>query len=145
MQFKGFDHFDLDAEGRAMKKQVQQWTGIPVSVGIAPSKALAKLPIKLRKNTALKPEGVYVMANRRATGKSPKMDWCKRYLGHWSPTRKTPRSQGVKTAFDFSNLPDSWIRKHMSVLELRLKKDLLGLPYIQLEDQPSKKIHCHYP
>ena len=47
---------------------------------------------------------------------------------------------GVKTAYDFSNLPDSWIRKHMSVLELRLKKDLLGLPYIQLEDtQPAKK------
>ena len=52
---------------------------------------------------------------------------------------KRLEAQGVKTAYDFSNLPDSWIRKHMSVLELRLKKDLLGLPYIQLDDQPSAK------
>ena len=29
LRFKGFDHFDLDAQGRKMKKQVQQWTGIP--------------------------------------------------------------------------------------------------------------------
>ena len=52
---------------------------------------------------------------------------------------KRLEGQGIKTAFDFSNLPDSWIRKHMSVLELRLKKDLLGLPYIQLDDVPSTK------
>jgi Nucleotidyltransferase/DNA polymerase involved in DNA repair len=55
-------------------------------------------------------------------------------------TLKRLEKQGVKTAYDFSNLPDSWIRKHMSILELRLKKDLLGLPYIQLDDtQPAKK------
>ena len=56
MQFKGFEHFDLDAEGRAMKKQVQQWTGIPVSVGIAPSKALAKIANKIAKKYSEKPE-----------------------------------------------------------------------------------------
>ena len=53
---------------------------------------------------------------------------------------KRLEQQGVKTAYAFTNLPDSWIRKHMSVLELRLKKDLLGIPCIQLDEtQPAKK------
>ena len=53
---------------------------------------------------------------------------------------KRLEAQGIRTAYDFANLPDSWIKKHMSVLELRLKKDLLGLPYIKLEDVvPAKK------
>ena len=43
-----------------MKKQVQQWTGIPVSVGIA-YKGLAKIANKIAKNTAIKPLG-YLMA-----------------------------------------------------------------------------------
>ncbi|MGB2475781.1 MAG: DUF4113 domain-containing protein, partial [Flavobacteriaceae bacterium] len=52
---------------------------------------------------------------------------------------KRLEAQGIQTAYDFSNLPDSWIKKHMSVLELRLKKDLLGLPYIQLDETQATK------
>ena len=139
LQFKGFEHFDLDAEGRAMKKQVQQWTGIPVSVGIAPSKALAKIANKIAKKYSEKTGGVYVMATDEQRVKALKWTNVKDIWGIGRRHAKRLEAQGVKTAYDFSNLPDSWIRKHMSVLELRLKKDLLGLPYIQLDDQPSAK------
>ena len=49
LQFKGFDFFDLQTEGHRMRKQVRRWTGIPVSVGMAPSKALAKIANKIAK------------------------------------------------------------------------------------------------
>ena len=49
LEFKGFDFFDLEGEGMKMKKQIQQWTGIPISIGIAPSKALAKIANKIAK------------------------------------------------------------------------------------------------
>ena len=41
LSFEGFS--DLDAHARALRKRVLQWTGIPVSVGIAPTKTLAKV------------------------------------------------------------------------------------------------------
>jgi len=140
LQFKGFEHFDLDTQGRAMKKQVQQWTGIPVSVGIAPTKGLAKIANKIAKKYNDKTGGVYLMATDEQRVKALKWTGVKDIWGIGRQHAKRLEKQGVKTAYDFSNLPDSWIRKHMSILELRLKKDLLGLPYIQLDDtQPAKK------
>ncbi|MGB2475787.1 MAG: hypothetical protein ACPIB2_03775 [Flavobacteriaceae bacterium] len=75
LQFKGFDHFDLDAEARAMKKQVQQWTGIPVSIGIAPSKGLAKIANKIAKKFAHKTGGVYLMETEKQRIKA--LQWTK--------------------------------------------------------------------
>jgi len=43
LHFKGFDHFDLNAVGFQIKKRVIQGTGIPISIGFAPTKALAKV------------------------------------------------------------------------------------------------------
>ena len=59
LEFKGFDFFDLKEEGKKMKKQIQQWTGIPISIGIAPSKALAKVANKIAKKFSLNTGGVY--------------------------------------------------------------------------------------
>ena len=36
LKFEGFEYFDLMETGLKMRKQVRQWTGIPISVGIAP-------------------------------------------------------------------------------------------------------------
>src|SRR5690606_8559256 len=49
LQFKGFDHFDLKKIGFQIKKRVTQGTGIPISIGFAPSKALAKVANKIAK------------------------------------------------------------------------------------------------
>ena len=138
--FDGFEHFDLNAQGLAMKKQVQQWTGIPVSVGIAPSKALAKIANKIAKKYADITAGVYLIQTEEQRIKALKWTKTKDIWGIGRRHAKRLEKQGIKTAYDFSNLPDTWIRKHMSVLELRLKKDLLGIPCIQLDEtQPAKK------
>ena len=49
LKFEGFDYFDLRTTGLKMRKQVRRWTGIPISVGLAPSKALAKIANKIAK------------------------------------------------------------------------------------------------
>jgi DNA polymerase V len=46
---------------------------------------------------------------------------------------------GVKKAYDFIQLDDAWVRRNMSVVGLRLKMDLLGLPTLDLEDIKPKK------
>ena len=140
LQFKGFDLFNLEQEGQRMRKQVRKWTGIPVSVGIAPTKALAKIANKIAKKFMKRTQGVYAIDTEEKRIKA--LRWTK--IGDvWGVGRKHKirlEAIGVCNALQFTQLPDAWVRKHMSVLGLRLKKDLSGVSSIQLEEIiPIKK------
>ena len=140
LQFKGFDLFNLEQEGQRMRKQVRKWTGIPVSVGIAPTKALAKIANKIAKKFMKRTQGVYAIDTEKKRIKA--LRWTK--IGDvWGVGRKHKirlEAIGVCNALQFTQLPDAWVRKHMSVLGLRLKKDLSGVSSIQLEEIiPIKK------
>ena len=140
LQFKGFDLFDLEAEGRRMRKQVGRWTGIPVSVGLAPSKALAKIANKIAKKYDSKTKGVYCIDTEDKRVKALKWTAISDVWGIGRQHCKRLEAMGVTNAWQFTLLPDEWVRKQMSILGLRLKKDLQGLPSIQLEEvQPPKK------
>ena len=134
LQFKGFDLFNLEQEGQRMRKQVRKWTGIPVSVGIAPTKALAKIANKIAKKFVKRTQGVYAIDTEEKRIKA--LQWTK--IGDvWGVGRKHKirlEAIGVCNALQFTQLPDAWVRKHMSVLGLRLKKDLSGVSSIQLEE-----------
>ena len=139
LHFKGFDLFDLEAEGRRMRKQVRRWTGIPVSVGMGPSKALAKIANKIAKKCDTKTGGVYCIDTEDKRVKALKWTAIDDVWGIGRQHRKRLEALGVKNAWQFTLLPDDWVKKHMSILGLRLKKDLQGLPSIQLEEVPSPK------
>ena len=140
LQFKGFDLFNLEAEGHRMRKQVRRWTGIPVSVGMAHSKALAKIANKIAKKYDTKTKGVYCIDTEDKRIKALKWTTIGDVWGIGRQHRKRLEAMGVTNAWQFTLLPDDWVRKHMSVLGLRLKKDLQGIPSIQLEEiQPLKK------
>ena len=139
LQFKGFDLFNLEAEGRRMRKQVRRWTGIPVSVGMGPSKALAKIANKIAKKYDTKTGGVYCIDTEDKRVKALKWTAIGDVWGIGRQHRKRLEALGVKNAWQFTLLPDDWVKKHMSILGLRLKKDLQGLPSIQLEEVPSPK------
>lgn len=140
LQFKGFDHFDLKAECLQMKQQIKQWTGIPVSVGLAPSKALAKIANKIAKKFTVKTAGVYCIDTEEKRIKALKWTSIGEVWGVGRQHRLRLEAIGVQTALDFTQLPDDWVRANMSVLGIRLKKDLQGLPFIQLEEMnPPKK------
>ena len=140
LEFKGFDHFDLQLHAQKMRQQVGQWTGIPVSIGIAPSKALAKIANKIAKKFAGKTQSVYCIDTEEKRLKALRWTAIGDVWGVGRQHHKRLESLRIKTALDFVDLPDDWIRKHMSILGLRLKKDLLGLPCIPLEENiPTKK------
>jgi DNA polymerase V len=139
LQFKGFDLFNLEAEGRRMRKQVRRWTGIPVSVGMAPSKALAKIANKIAKKYDVKTGGVYCIDTEEKKIKALKWTAIGDVWGIGRQHRKRLEAIGVTNAWEFTLLPDDWIRKQMSILGLRLKKDLQGIPSIQLEEIQSPK------
>ncbi len=45
----------------------------------------------------------------------------------------------VKTAYDFTQLPDDWVRKHLSIVGFRLKRELEGIPVLALDKVKKKK------
>ena len=140
LKFEGFDHFDLMERGLKMRKQVRKWTGIPVSIGLAPSKALAKIANKIAKKFDQRTQGVYCIDNDEKRLKALKWTAIEDVWGVGRQHAKRLQAMQIKTALDFVNLPDEWVKKHMSILGLRLKRDLEGVPSIQLEEvTPAKQ------
>ena len=115
LEFKGFDHFDLQLHAQKMRQQVGQWTGIPVSIGIAPSKALAKIANKIAKKFAGKTQSVYCIDTEEKRLKALRWTAIGGVWGVGRQHHKRLESLRIKTALDFVDLPDDWIRKHMSL------------------------------
>jgi DNA polymerase V len=133
LQFEGFEYYDLEEYAREIKKRVGKWTGMPVSIGLGPSKALAKVANRVAKKFADRTGGVYVIDSEEKRIKALKWlaigdVWG---IGHRHNKRLVLRH--VRTAYDFTQLSDAWVRKEMSVVGLRLKHDLLGKSSIPLE------------
>ena len=140
LKFEGFDYFDLRTTGLKMRKQVMRWTGIPISVGLAPSKALAKIANKIAKKFDERTQGVYCIDSDKKRLKALKWTPVEDIWGVGRQHAKRLQAIGVTTALDFVNLPDEWVKKQMSILGLRLKRDLEGVPCTQLEEvTPAKK------
>tara|TARA_B110000003_G_scaffold105023_1_gene107425 strand:- start:5608 stop:6867 length:1260 start_codon:yes stop_codon:yes gene_type:complete len=130
---------DIINESYRIKKQVYQWTGIPVSIGLAPSKSLAKIANKIAKKFDHKTLGVYSLDSQEKINKALKWTAIEDVWGIGRRYAKLLRSIGVKNALEFINLPDQWVKKNMNVLGLRLKKDLSGSSFIKLEEIRSQK------
>lgn len=137
LDFAGMEYFDLDTHARSICQTVLQWVGVPVCLGIAPTKVLAKIANRLaKKNSADK--GVRILAGAweaelRAVGVGDVWGIGRQYAAFL-------QRYGVKTAYDLTQANDAWVRKHLSVVGLRIKKELEGEPCIELEsDIPNKK------
>ena len=63
LKLKNFERIDLFAHGKSMRNKVLKWTGIPVSVGIAPTKSLAKVANRIAKKFPEKTGNVYIIDN----------------------------------------------------------------------------------
>lgn len=132
---------NLHDYGMDMRKKVLKWTGIPISVGIAPTKALAKVANRVAKKFTDKTGGVYLMQSEEARIKALKWLKIEDVWGIGKRLTKRLHQQKVFTAYDFTQLPDSWVKKHMTIVGLRLKLDLQGVPSLDLDDiQPKKSI-----
>lgn len=139
LKFDGFKHCDFEAYGREIQRTVQKCTGIPISIGIAPTKALAKVANKIAKKLKSRTGGVYVIQSEERRIKALKWTKIESVWGIGHGNLKRVQTQNVKTAYDFTQLPDEWVRKQMAVIGLRLKKDLQGIPTLDLDDDTRDK------
>lgn len=136
--FDGFQYFDLRQIGAEIKKTVYKWTGIPVSVGFAPTKALAKAANRIAKKFPIL-EGIHVIDDVEKLQKAIKWLQIEDVWGIGRQHAKRLNAQGVKTALDFTLMNDAWVKKNMSVIGLRLKKELSGIRTLELDEVSDKK------
>ena len=139
LDFDGFERYDLQTLGSRMRHEVHKGTGIPVSVGFAPTKALAKVANHIAKKFPERTGGVYLMDSEEKRIKALK--WIK-VEDVWGIGRQHSKKliyMGIKTAYDFIQLPDGWVKKNMSVVGLRLKRELQGERTLELEDMKRKQ------
>lgn len=139
LSFKGFGLFDLHKTGLEMRSQVLQWTGIPTSVGIAPTKALAKVANKIAKKFPEKTGGVYLIDSEEKRIKALKWLTIDDVWGIGRQNAKKLEQFGIKKAYDFTLLSDYWVRKHLSVVGFRLKRELEGQPTLEMEEVRNKQ------
>lgn len=139
LNFDGFDLYNLQELGTQMRHKVLTGTGIPVSVGFAPTKALAKVANHIAKKFPERTGGVYFMDSEEKRIKALKWLGVEDVWGIGKQHSKKLIYLGVKTAYDFIQLSDGWIKKNMSVVGLRLKRELQGERTLELEDLKNKQ------
>ena len=133
LQFEGFEHYNLENYAQQIQKRVRKWTGMPVSIGIGSTKALAKVANQVAKKFGDRTKGIYVIDNEEKRIKALKWLAIGNVWGIGYRHNKRLVLRNVSTAYDFTQLSDNWIRKEMSVVGLRLKHDLMGNSSIPLE------------
>ncbi len=139
IKFEGFERFNLQHIGESMHRRVTKGTGIPISVGIAPTKALAKVANRIAKKFPQHTNNVYLIDDEEKRIKA--LRWLK-IEDVWGIGRKHAKrlqAIGVKTALDFTLLDDRWVQDNMAIVGLRLKRDLEGKPTLDLEEAQQKK------
>ena len=130
---------DYNEYGLDMVQKVKKWTGIPVCVGTAPTKALAKVANRIAKKFPERMKGSYVIDNEEKRIKALKWLSVEDVWGIGSQSSKKLYAQGIKKAYDFTMLPESWVLKYMTIVGLRLQKDLKGISSIQMEEEEKKQ------
>jgi DNA polymerase V len=125
LYFPDWKNADYSAIGRTVREAAGTEIGVPVSVGIAPSKTLAKLCNKLAK----KQGGVCEWARmdqEQTLRNYPVGDvW-----GIGPAKTKLLNNHGVTTAWDLKNYPLDKAKKYLSIVGLRTVQELNGIPAI---------------
>jgi DNA polymerase V len=122
-----------------IKQTVEKWVGIPVSIGVAPTKSLAKVANKIAKKYETKTKGVYVISSDEQRVKALKWTKVENVWGIGGRISKKLKNQRIFNAYEFTQLPDDFVRKNFSVVGLRLKQDLAGTSIIGFEKVKLKQ------
>ena len=123
--------------GLHMRDTVKKHTGIPISIGIASTKTLAKVANHCAKRFTKK--GVYVLKRKDHISEILKSMPVSKLWGVGSRYSRMLRSYGVDNAHEFVSLDEKWVLEKMTVMGLRIQRELKGESCISMDINPSPK------
>ena len=131
----------LHQYGARISADVLRAVGIPISIGIAETKTLAKIGSKFAKKYKGY-QGCCLIdtdeRRRKALSLFPVEDV-------WGIGRQIARKldyMGIRTAAQFADKKESWVRSHFNITTVRTWKELNGESCISIEELPQKKSIC---
>lgn len=134
---EAFANWDFNrpiTEAKKLRSRVLQWVGMPVSIGIAPTKTLAKIANHMGKKSR---SGLFLIteSNRLPILKETPIE------NIWGVGRETAlflRSNNIYTAYDFIKLDEWWVKKKLSIVLLRTMWELKGIPSIDMNEDAKE-------
>lgn len=133
-----FDVETLKPRGEALSKKVTQCTGIPVSIGIAPTKTLAKIACRLCKSYP-KLNGCCLMYRDEDIAKVLKTIPVGDIWGIGRKSVNRLSDIGVHTAYQFTQLSEKQVDNMLHLSGVRIWRELRGIPAIEFDS--SHKPH----
>ena len=124
--------------GIRLKKLIRRHIGIPVSIGIAPTKTLAKMANRYAKKVN-KEAGVHCVITKEEINHLLSVTDAGDVWGIGDKYSAFLLRQGYHTAMDISHAPEAWIKQHLHVTGQRTWHELKGTPAIEWNEEPSKK------
>ena len=136
---------DSNLTGHALdlRKTIKKHVGIPVSIGIAPTKTLAKIANRIAKKDP-RHHGVLNLTDHKSLDTILAGTQVEDIWGIGRRNSEKLHKQGIVTALDLKNSNDEWIRKHLTVVGLRTVMELRGTPCIPIDHEPTtrKSVVC---
>jgi DNA polymerase V len=124
-----------------LAKDIERSTGIPVTIGMAPTKTLAKMASKFGKKHKGY-QGCCMIDTDEKREKALQLFPIEDVWGVGWRNRDKLEYYGIKTAWDFTQKSEGWVRNLMHVTGVRTWKELRGIDCIDVEELPHKKSIC---
>jgi len=125
----------LGEVAKELKDKVELWTGIKVSIGVAPTKVLSKVANRLSKKDKVGTKGVMVLDTAETIRAALERTEVGDLWGIGRQYALTLRNLGIVNGWQLRNMPSEWVRKNMGgVVGVRLLRELNGEPCIEMKD-----------
>ncbi len=138
LDFSGIHATDLQQLAMKIRDTVYKNTGIPICLGIAPTRALAKMANRFAKGKQ-QGNGIHLAANQQLINEMLAATAVADIWGIGGQYAQMLRQRHITTAMEFVNTPEDFVRASMSVVGLRLQQELKGISANELKSILEKK------
>lgn len=131
---------DIASFALHIRETVENWTGIAVSIGVAPTKVLSKVANRLAKKNKLVTNCVLVLDSPRKIEQALQRTSIEDVWGVGYQYAEKLKKQNILTAYDLSIKDLSWASKQLGgVTGVRLVRELKGIVSREMEDERIRK------
>ena len=143
LSLDGFENQDLFKYAQKIRYTVKRDTGLPVSIGIAPTKTLAKVANRIAKKSSAATAAadcVFCFTDQQHIDSCLEKVSVEDIWGIGSGKSEVLKRHGIENALQLKQAPDSWIKKNLTVVSLKTVWELRGISCLPLEEiAPDKK------
>jgi len=130
----------LQEAAMQLRITVEQWTGVAVSVGIAPTKTLSKVANHIAKKDKDASQCVTVLETAEKINEALCLTPVKEIWGVGGQYAEKLKAYGIYDAYQLSKMPEEWARKNLGgVVGVRLIKELKCESAIGLDEELTEK------